>query len=48
MAQFSLTQLIDEPTNFTENSSSLIDLIMTDNVNSLVYTGVGPPLLEQT
>lgn len=48
MAQFSLTQLIDAPTNFTANSSSLIDLIMTDNVNSLVYTGVGPPLLEQT
>ena len=48
LSQFSLSQMIDEPTHFTENSSSCIDLIMTNNVNSLLYTSVGPPLLNQT
>jgi hypothetical protein len=38
---------IDEPTHFTEHSSSLIDLILTNNVNRLIYTGVGPALTEQ-
>ena len=32
--KFSLPQIIDEPTHFTEHSSSLIDLILTNNVNS--------------
>ena len=32
--KFSLAQMIDEPTHFTEHSSSLIDLILTNNVNS--------------
>jgi hypothetical protein len=44
LAQFSLNQLIDTPTHFTEHSSSLIDLFMTDNVNYVTYCGVGPPL----
>ena len=29
--KYSLRQLIDEPTNFTESSSSLIDLIITND-----------------
>ena len=29
--QFNFEQLINEPTHFTENSSSLIDLILTIN-----------------
>ena len=45
--QFSLTQLVDEPTHFTENSSSCLDLIMTNNVNSIPYSGVGSPLLTK-
>ncbi|CAC5401986.1 unnamed protein product [Mytilus coruscus] len=45
--QFSLTQMIDEPTHFTENSTSLIDLIMTSNVNEISYCCVGPPLTDQ-
>ncbi|CAC5381576.1 unnamed protein product [Mytilus coruscus] len=45
--QFSLTQMIDEPTHFTENFTSLIDLIMTSNVNEISYCCVGPPLADQ-
>ena len=47
-SRYSLKQLIDEPTNFTENSSSLIDLILTNDINFVPYSIVGPPLLEQT
>jgi hypothetical protein len=36
-----------DPTNFTEHSSSLIDLILTNDVNFVPYAGVGPPLLDQ-
>ena len=44
--KFSLLQMIDEPTHFSEHSSSLIDLILTNNVNRLIYTGVEPALTE--
>ncbi|CAC5355799.1 unnamed protein product [Mytilus coruscus] len=47
LTQFSLNQLIDEPTHFTEQPSSLLDLFMTNNVNAVTYCGVRPPLLEQ-
>ena len=30
LTKFSLLQMIDEPTHFTEHSSSLIDLILTN------------------
>ena len=33
LSQFSLNQIIDTPTHFTEHSSSLIYLFMTNNVN---------------
>ena len=45
--QFNLEQLINEPTHFTENSSSMIDLILTSNRNSIILSGVGEPFLEQ-
>ncbi len=35
-----LTQLIKEPTRVTENSASLIDVIMTSNVNLVENHGV--------
>ena len=44
---YSLHQLIDEPTYFTENSSSLLDLVISNNLNFVPYSGVGPPLLDQ-
>jgi hypothetical protein len=34
-------------THFTEHLSSLIDLILTNDVNFVSYVGVGPPLLDQ-
>jgi hypothetical protein len=46
-SKFSLAQMIDEPTHFIRHSSSLIDLILTNNVNRLIYIGVGPALTDQ-
>ena len=45
--QINLEQLINEPTHFTENSSSTIDLILTSNKNNIILSGVGEPFLEQ-
>ena len=45
--QFSLTQTIDNPTHFTEHSSSLIDIILTNNETNMVYSGVRDPFLNQ-
>ena len=45
--QFNFEQLINEPTHFTENSSSLIDLILTINRNNILISGVGEQFLEQ-
>ena len=45
--QYDLTQLIQEPTHFTENSSSLIDLVFTKNTNLVVLSGVGEAFLDQ-
>ena len=45
--QFNFKQIINEPTHFTENSSSLIDLILTSNRNTILLSGIGEPFLEQ-
>ena len=45
--QFSLHQLISEPTYATKYSSSLLDLILVSNPFSVHFTDVGAPLLEQ-
>ena len=45
--QFSLHQCISEPTHYTENSSSLIDILLVSNKNSIIYSGVGDPFLSQ-
>ena len=36
---YNLSQLIEEPTHFTESSSSVIDLVATQNANSVIYSG---------
>ena len=41
--QFSLTQVITEPTNYTESSSSLIDLVLVSNKVHIISSGVGDP-----
>ena len=45
--QFSLYQSICEPTHFTENSSSLIDILFVNNKTHLIVSGVGDPFLNQ-
>ena len=45
--QFSLYQIITEPTHFTENSSSLLDTILVNNKNHVTTSGVGDPFLDQ-
>ena len=45
--EFSLTQTINQPTHFTEPSSSLLDIILTINDNHLIFSGVGDPFLSQ-
>ena len=45
--QCNLTQLMDEPTNYTEFSSTVIDLIMVSNIHSVYLSGVGEPFLTQ-
>ena len=38
--QYNLKQLIQEPTNFTENSSSLIDLFLVRTPSNVLMSGV--------
>ena len=45
--QFSLVHCINEPTHFTETSSSLIDLVLVSNRNSIISCGVGDPFSHQ-
>jgi hypothetical protein len=44
---YGLTQIIDEPTHFTEHSSSILDLFFVKNITNVVLSGVGDPFLEQ-
>ena len=45
--QYNLHQLIKEPTHFTEYSSSLIDLILVSNLQSVELSGVEEPFLSR-
>jgi hypothetical protein len=47
-SSLSFHQLITEPTYVTERSSSLLDLVLMNNPHSILYSEVGPPLLDQT
>ena len=40
MQEYSMKQLITEPTNFTEHSSTLIDVILVRNTNNILTSGV--------
>ena len=44
--QFNFTQCIEEPTHFTENSMSVIDLLFVKNKESILTSGVGEPCLD--
>ena len=41
-----MDQLIVKPTHFTENSSSILDLVSTTNKCNILSSGVGDPFLE--
>ena len=43
--QYNLTQIIREPTHFTERSSSLIDLFILRNPANVLYSGVIDPFI---
>ena len=45
--QLSLSQLITEPTHFTEHSSSLIDLVIASAENNILSCGVMDSFLDQ-
>ena len=44
--QFGLSQCIQEPSHFIENASSILDLVLVTNKNSVLVTGVGEPCLD--
>ena len=44
---FNLEQIITEPTHYTENSDSIIDLFLVSNKNRVLLSGVGEPFLDQ-
>ena len=43
---YDLCQLIDEPTHFTENSSTLIDLAIVNNPSNVLFSDVISPILQ--
>ena len=43
--QYNFSQLLNEPTNYSESSASIIDLIMVSNLHSVDISGVGEPFL---
>ena len=45
--QLSLVQSIEEPTHFTETFSSLIDLLLVNNKEHLILSGVTDPFVHQ-
>ena len=48
MRLYVLNQLINEATNFTEHSQSLIHLILANNPSFKTYTEIGPALTDLT
>ena len=45
--EFNLTQLISEPTHFTEDSPSILDLILVRNKSNIIFSGVIDPFLPE-
>ena len=45
--QYNMSQIINEPTHFTESSSSLIDVYLVSSECSVNTSGVGDPFLDQ-
>ena len=47
LQQYNLSQMIQDPTHFTESSESLIDLYMVSSPDTVLECGVGEPFLDQ-
>ena len=45
--EFSMYQCITEPTHYTENSVSLLDIVLVTNSDSVIFSGTGDPFLNQ-
>ena len=45
--EYGLSQLISDFTHFTETSQSTIDLLLINNSNDVLISGVGEPFLDQ-
>ena len=45
ISQYNLKQIITEPTHFTENSSTLIDLFLIRNEANILYSEVTDPFI---
>ena len=45
--QYTLFQVINQPTNFTEHSATLIDILLVNNKHHLKLSGVGDSFLNQ-
>ena len=43
---YDLHQLISEPTSLSENTSTLIDLLLTNNPHNVIYSAVREPFLD--
>ena len=44
-SSFNLTQMIYEPTHYTEHSSSIIDLALVNKPENIVFSGVTSPFI---
>ena len=42
-SSYNLTQMIDEPSHFTEHSSSIIYLVLVNKPENVLYSGVSSP-----
>lgn len=45
--QYNLHQIIEEATNFTEHSASLIDICLVSDPSNVILSGVGDPFISQ-
>ena len=45
--EFSMYQCITESTHYTENSVSLLDIVLVNNSDSVISSGTGDPFLNQ-
>jgi hypothetical protein len=48
LTSYSLTQVIEEPTHFTETSATLLDLFIVNDKNKVKVAGVGEPVYSDS